>query len=103
MNEEEKAKRLQDLEHLMEVMRPAVQADGGDLQLVSADPETGVVKVRLEGACGSCAISEVTIQEGVSRILRQRLDWVTEVVGELEETSEEVTGWGGYVPRLPVS
>jgi Fe-S cluster biogenesis protein NfuA len=103
VDEQERQKRLADLDHLIEVMRPAVQADGGDLQLVSADPETGVVKVKLQGACGSCAISEVTVQDGVSRILRQRLDWVTEVTGEVEETDEEVVGWGGYVPRLPVS
>ena len=47
------------LQALIELMRPAVQADGGDLVLVSADVETGVVEVQLQGACSSCAVSVV--------------------------------------------
>ena len=50
-------------------MRPSVQQDGGDLLLVSADVETGVVEVQLQGACSSCAISASTLEGGVSRIL----------------------------------
>jgi Fe-S cluster biogenesis protein NfuA len=84
-------------------MRPSVQADGGDLILVSADVETGVVEVQLRGACSSCAISSSTLQGGVTRILQGRLDWVTEVVGGVDETmdyeSSAALGSGGYVPR----
>jgi Fe-S cluster biogenesis protein NfuA len=43
--------RLAELQALIDLMRPAVQADGGDLVLVSADVETGVVEVQLQGAC----------------------------------------------------
>ncbi len=104
VSEAERAKRLADLEALIELMRPAVQADGGDLLLVSADVERGVVEVQLQGACSSCAISSATLQGGVERILRGRLDWVTEVVGGVDEDEDffesAALGRGGYVPRL---
>jgi Fe-S cluster biogenesis protein NfuA len=84
-------------------MRPAVQADGGDLVLVRADVETGVVEVQLGGACSSCAISSDTLQGGVTRILTDRLKWVTEVIGGLDDTIDAEDsmslGAGGYVPR----
>ena len=69
-------------------MRPAVQADGGDLALVSADVVTGVVEVQLQGACSSCAVSASTLQGGVDRILRDRLPWVTEVQGGVDESMD---------------
>jgi Fe-S cluster biogenesis protein NfuA len=72
----------------MELMRPSVQADGGDLVLIRADVETGVVEVQLQGACSSCAISTDTIQGGVTRILKDRLDWVTEVIGDVDDTMD---------------
>ncbi len=85
-------------------MRPAVQADGGDLLLVAADTETGVVEVQLQGACSSCAISASTLQGGVERILRDRLPWVTEVQGGVDESVDpfesEAMGRGGYVPSF---
>jgi Fe-S cluster biogenesis protein NfuA len=88
---------------LMDLMRPAVQADGGDLVLVRADYEGGIVEVRLEGACGSCAIASATLEGGVERILKERLDWVREVRGTVDETMELATavtiGRGGYVPK----
>ncbi len=102
--DEERAGRLAQLQSLMELMRPAVQADGGDLVLVSADVESGVVEVQLQGACSSCAISSATLQGGVERILKDRLPWVTEVVGGLTETVDPyesaALGRGAYVPRL---
>ncbi len=100
---ETREERLGALDELIGLMAPSVQVDGGDLRLVSADPETGVVEVELVGACSSCAISSVTLQEGVSRLLKERLDWVTEVVGSVDESlSEEesmLLGRGGYVPQ----
>jgi len=85
-------------------MRPAVQADGGDLELVWFDVESGVVEVQLQGACSSCAISSATLQGGVDRILRGRLDWVTEVVGGVDESADPfdsaAMGRGAYVPRV---
>lgn len=103
LSEEERAERLCALESLLGMMRPAVQADGGDLVLVSADVGTGVVEVMLQGACSSCAISATTMQAGVERILRDRLCWVTEVRGGVDESADldesASLGQGGYVPR----
>jgi Fe-S cluster biogenesis protein NfuA len=100
----ERGDRLRELERLMDLMRPAVQADGGDLVLVSADVESGVIEVRLQGACSSCAISSATLQGGVERILKDRLPWITEVVGGLTETIDPFEsaslGKGAYVPRI---
>jgi len=103
LTETERDERLSKLDDLIELMRPSVQMDGGDIQLISADPESGIVEVQLVGACSSCAISTVTLSDGVSRLLKERLDWVTEVVGSLDESlSDEessLLGTGGYVPQ----
>ena len=102
LSEAERADWLQKLQDLMDLMRPAVQADGGDLVLVRANVETGVVEVQLQGACSSCAISSATLSGGVERILRERLPWVTEVVGGLDDSlsldESAALGSGGYVP-----
>lgn len=104
LSDEERSSRLAALVELIEMMRPAVQADGGDLVLVDADVAEGRVEVMLQGSCSSCAISSVTLQAGVERILTQRLPWVRSVVGRLDETLEweqsMALGQGGYVPRL---
>ena len=103
LSEEERARREEDLRGLIDLMRPAVQADGGDLELVSFDVVSGVVEVELRGACSSCAISSATLQGGVDRILRSRLDWVTEVVGGVDESADPfesvAMGRGAYVPK----
>ena len=95
--------RLKALNALIDLMRPAVQADGGDLVLVRADVESGVVEVQLQGACSSCAISSDTLQGGVTRILTDRLGWVTQVIGGVDEVIDPEDsmslGTGGYVPR----
>jgi Fe-S cluster biogenesis protein NfuA len=102
LNDDEKAKRLADLNELIDLIRPAVQADGGDLALVSADVETGVVEVQLQGSCSSCAVSATTLQAGVERILAERLDWISEVHGGVDEEIDWETsaamGRGGYTP-----
>ena len=103
LSDHERASRLQALQALLDLMRPAVQADGGDLVLVRADVQSGVVEVQLQGACSSCAISSDTLQGGVTRILTDRLEWVTEVVGGVDDTIDPEDsmslGAGGYVPR----
>ena len=100
----ERSTRLKALNALLDLMRPAVQADGGDLVLLRADVETGVVEVQLQGACSSCAISSTTLQGGVTRILTDRLDWVTEVIGGVDDSIDPEDsmslGSGGYVPRF---
>jgi len=104
LSDDERNRRLDALHELIELIRPAVQADGGDLALVDADVESGVVEVQLQGSCSSCAISSTTLQAGVSRIMRDRLDWVTEVRGGVDEslTYEEsaAMGSGAYVPKF---
>lgn len=104
LSEEERSERLHALQDLLDLMRPAVQADGGDLVLVRADVEEGVVEVQLQGACSSCAISSATLQGGVERILRERLPWVTDVVGSIDEDEDPyrsaAAGRGAYVPRF---
>jgi Fe-S cluster biogenesis protein NfuA len=96
--------RLAELNRIIELMRPAVQADGGDLALIHADAATGVVEVQLQGACSSCAVSSSTLQGGVERILHDRLPWVTEVRGGVDESADpfesEAMGRGGYVPSF---
>lgn len=104
LSDAERADRLDKLQGIMDLMRPAVQADGGDLVLVRADVEAGVVEVQLQGACSSCAVSSATLSGGVERILRERLPWVTEVVGGLDDSlslDESFSlGSGGYVPSF---
>ncbi len=65
---------------VIEAIRPAVQADNGDIFLRRVDEDTGVVTVELTGACVSCPASTVTLKAGVERILKDRVSGVTEVV-----------------------
>ncbi len=103
LDPDEVTRRASDLAALIEVMRPAVQMDGGDLQVVDVDFDSGVVEVQLQGACGSCAISSTTLKGGVERLLIERLDWVTEVRGGVDESVDPfesaALGRGAYVPR----
>lgn len=61
----------------LEGIRPALQADGGDVELVAI--ENGVVKLRLTGACGSCPMSTYTLKEGVERRLKAEVPEVVRV------------------------
>jgi Fe-S cluster biogenesis protein NfuA len=60
-------------------VRPSLQADGGDIELVSVGDD-GVVKVRLTGACGSCPMSVMTLKQGVESYLKKMIPEVTSVV-----------------------
>jgi Fe-S cluster biogenesis protein NfuA len=103
LTDEERNRRSDELKALIELMRPSVQSDGGDLELVAFDVEAGTVEVQLQGACSSCAISSATLQGGVERILKSRLDWVTDVQGGVDESADPFEsaslGQGGYVPK----
>ncbi len=59
------------VEEVLEKIRPSLQADGGDIELVSVDD--GVVTVRLMGACQGCPMSEMTLRNGVERILKEHI------------------------------
>ncbi len=58
------------IEQALEKIRPALQRDGGDIELVDVE-ENGVVKVRLTGACSGCPMSQMTLKQGVERIVKQ--------------------------------
>jgi len=60
-------------------VRPSLQADGGDVELISVSDE-GVVKVRLTGACGSCPMATMTLKMGIEKILKQEIPEIKEVV-----------------------
>lgn len=66
------------VEKVLEEVRPALQADGGDVELV--DIEDGVVKVRLKGACAGCPMSQLTLQMGIEKKLKEEIPEVTKVV-----------------------
>jgi Fe-S cluster biogenesis protein NfuA len=68
------------VEEVIEVIRPIIQADQGDVVLHDVDEETGLVKVELIGACVSCPASTQTLKAGLERILMDRAPGVTEVV-----------------------
>ncbi len=69
---------------VVKIIRPAVQADNGDIFLRGVDEDTGVVSVELVGACVTCPASTQTLKQGLERILKQRVEGVTSVqhVGE---------------------
>ena len=68
-----------EIDAVLESIRPAIQADGGDVEFVSFNKENGVVQLRLLGACESCPISMRTLKEGIEKRMRQRVVAVTEV------------------------
>ncbi len=68
------------VEQVIEIIRPAIQADGGDINLLDVDQDSGVVTVELTGACVSCPASTVTMKAGIERIMKDRVPGVTAVV-----------------------
>lgn len=66
------------VEEALSQIRPALQRDGGDVQLVDVTPD-GVVKVKLVGACGTCPISILTLKRGIEATLKQRLPEIASV------------------------
>ena len=67
-----------EVQQALEEIRPMLQADGGDVELVEVTEE-GVVRVRLQGACKGCPMSQMTIKNGIERLLKEKVDSVTEV------------------------
>jgi Fe-S cluster biogenesis protein NfuA len=64
---------------VLEQVRPGLQADGGNVELVEVT-EDGIVKVRLTGACGSCPMSTMTLKMGIERAMKEQIPGVKEVV-----------------------
>lgn len=92
---------LEKLDEALEYIRPAVQADGGDIVLLGA--EDGKVSLQMVGACGGCPLSMMTLKAGIERILKDRVPGVNEVIasadapGTLDEATE---GIGISLPTL---
>ncbi len=70
-------KMKEKVEKALEKIRPALQADGGNIELV--DVVEGIVKVRLTGACGGCPMSQMTLKMGVEKALKQQVPEVKSV------------------------
>ncbi len=67
------------VQEVLNLVRPHLQADGGDVELVDVT-EDGIVSVRLTGACGSCPMSTMTLKMGIERTLMEKIPGVKEVV-----------------------
>ena len=78
----------QRVEAALNLIRPALQADGGDVELVDI-AEGGIVRVRLQGACGGCPMATMTLQMGIERTLKQQVPEVTGVESVSPRESEE--------------
>ncbi len=70
----------EEVKKVLDMIRPALQADGGDVELVEVTGD-GVVKVKLVGACGHCPMSTMTLKNGIEKTLKQKVPGVKEVVG----------------------
>ena len=66
------------VEDALNKVRPSLQADGGDIQLIDVD-EDGVVKVKLQGACAGCPMSQMTLKMGVEKVLKQNVPEIDRV------------------------
>ena len=63
----------------LDKVRPHLQADGGDVEIVEADEKTGVVKVKLVGVCHSCPMASITLSEGIAKVLKKEVKEVKSV------------------------
>ena len=70
---------VEEVKKALEIIRPALQRDGGDVELVEVTDD-GVVKVKLVGACGHCPMSTMTLKMGIERTLKDQVPGVKEVV-----------------------
>ena len=70
---------LNEVKEVLEMIRPALQADGGDVELIEVTDD-GIVKVKLVGACGHCPMSTMTLKMGIERTLMEKVPGVKEVV-----------------------
>ena len=67
------------LEDVLDAIRPSVQADGGDIELIGVDDETGVVTIEMTGACAACMFASTDISEGIDTIIKEHVPGVTAV------------------------
>jgi len=74
----EEMKMQEKVKEALDKVRPALQADGGDVELIGVD-DKGVVKVKLTGACGSCPMATMTLKNGIEKTLRKEVPEITAV------------------------
>ena len=89
------------LNEALDYIRPAVQADGGDLVLLGA--EDGKVSLQMVGACGGCPLSMMTLKAGIERILKDRVPGVREVIASADApglSEDDGEGVGISLPAL---
>lgn len=67
------------LEEVLDAIRPSFQADGGDIELIGVDDETGVVTIEMTGACAACMFASSDISEGIDTIIKEHVPGVTAV------------------------
>lgn len=67
------------VEEVLDLVRPAIQADGGDVELIRVR-EDNVVEVKLTGACGTCPMAVYTLKAGIERVLKEKIPEVKEVI-----------------------
>ncbi|ADH61250.1 nitrogen-fixing NifU domain protein [Thermoanaerobacter mathranii subsp. mathranii str. A3] len=67
------------VEEVLELLRPSLQADGGDVELIDVTKD-GIVKIRLTGACGGCPFATLTLKEGIERAIKEEIPEVKEVI-----------------------
>ncbi|MFC1598779.1 NifU family protein [Patescibacteria group bacterium] len=68
------------VEKFIQEVRPQLQMDGGDVELVEVDAKTGIVKVRLQGACATCPMATITLKQGIETEMKKKIKEVKEVV-----------------------
>ncbi len=68
------------VEEALEGIRPALQADGGDVSLVDVNEAEGIVRVQLEGACSGCPSSQITLAMGIERAIKEAVPEVKQVL-----------------------
>jgi len=75
----ERSKKMrEEIQAALDIVRPQLQADGGDAEIVDVT-EDGIVKLRLKGACGGCPMSQMTLKMGIERILKEKVPYVKSV------------------------
>ena len=85
MSDQTKVDLRERVNEVMELIRPNLQADGGDVELVNVTDD-GIVQVRLQGACHGCPMAAMTLQMGIERVLKKE---IPEVQGVENVTDEE--------------
>lgn len=69
----------EEVQKAIDIIRPSLQADGGDVELVDVS-EDGIVKLRLTGACHGCPMSQMTLKMGIEKVIKQKVPGVKEII-----------------------